>query len=131
MNKIEHYYVAFSFLIHRLYISYRPFRLSLSILLFFYLVGWFIQERMVQIRRDKNGGLGLSIKGGAEHKLPILISKIYKDQAADITGQLFVGDAIIKVKFHFSVPPSSSRGKNDIHFVIDDRSYYKILCQQK
>lgn len=52
---------------------------------------------MVQIRRDKNGGLGLSIKGGAEHKLPILISKIYKDQAADITGQLFVGDAIIKV----------------------------------
>lgn len=52
---------------------------------------------MVQIRRDKNGGLGLSIKGGAEHKLPILISKIYKDQAADITGQLYVGDAIIKV----------------------------------
>lgn len=54
---------------------------------------------MVQIRRDKNGGLGLSIKGGAEHKLPILISKIYKDQAADVTGQLFVGDAIIKVNF--------------------------------
>lgn len=52
---------------------------------------------MVQIRRNKNSGLGLSIKGGAEHKLPILISKIYKDQAADITGQLFVGDAIIKV----------------------------------
>lgn len=56
-----------------------------------------VQERMVQIRRNKNSGLGLSIKGGAEHKLPILISKIYKDQAADITGQLFVGDAIIKV----------------------------------
>lgn len=53
---------------------------------------------MVQIRRDRNSGLGLSIKGGAEHKLPILISKIYKDQAADITGQLFVGDAIIKVR---------------------------------
>lgn len=52
---------------------------------------------MVQIRRNKNSGLGLSIKGGAEHKLPILISKIYKDQAADITGQLFVGDAILKV----------------------------------
>lgn len=53
---------------------------------------------MVQIRRDRNGGLGLSIKGGAEHKLPILISKIYKNQPADMTGQLFVGDAIIKVK---------------------------------
>ncbi|XP_050314379.1 gamma-1-syntrophin [Anthonomus grandis grandis] len=55
------------------------------------------KERMVQIRRDKVGGLGLSIKGGAEHKLPILISKIYKNQAADRTGDLFVGDAIIKV----------------------------------
>lgn len=51
----------------------------------------------MQITRQKQGGLGLSIKGGAEHKLPILISRIYKDQAADITGQLFVGDAIIKV----------------------------------
>lgn len=55
------------------------------------------KERMVQITRQKIGGLGLSIKGGAEHKLPILISRIYKDQAADLTGQLFVGDAIIKV----------------------------------
>lgn len=54
---------------------------------------------MVQITRQKLGGLGLSIKGGAEHKLPILISRIYKDQAADVTGQLFVGDAIIKVSF--------------------------------
>ncbi|XP_052750175.1 gamma-1-syntrophin [Galleria mellonella] len=55
------------------------------------------RERMVQVTRQKVGGLGLSIKGGAEHKLPILISKIYKDQAADQTGQLFVGDAVIKV----------------------------------
>jgi hypothetical protein len=54
-------------------------------------------ERMVQITRQKEGGLGLSIKGGSEHKLPILISRIYKDNAADRTGQLFVGDAIIKV----------------------------------
>lgn len=54
------------------------------------------KERMVQITRQKVGGLGLSIKGGAEHKLPVLISKIYKSQAADQSGQLFVGDAIIK-----------------------------------
>lgn len=53
---------------------------------------------MVQIRRQKVGGLGLSIKGGAEHKLPILISRIYKNQAADQTKELFVGDAIIKGK---------------------------------
>ncbi|XP_014214536.1 gamma-1-syntrophin [Copidosoma floridanum] len=55
------------------------------------------KERMVQITRQKVGGLGLSIKGGAEHKLPVLISRIYKGQAADQSGQLFVGDAIIKV----------------------------------
>ncbi|XP_043285434.1 gamma-1-syntrophin isoform X2 [Venturia canescens] len=55
------------------------------------------KERMVQITRQKIGGLGLSIKGGAEHKLPVLISRIYKGQAADQCGQLFVGDAIIKV----------------------------------
>lgn len=54
---------------------------------------------MVQITRQKVGGLGLSIKGGAEHKLPVLISRIYKGQAADECGQLFVGDAIIKGKF--------------------------------
>ena len=33
------------------------------------------------IRRDKPGGLGLSVKGGAEHNLPILVSRIFKDQA--------------------------------------------------
>lgn len=33
------------------------------------------KERMVQVTRQKMGGLGLSIKGGAEHKLPILISR--------------------------------------------------------
>ncbi|XP_054268652.1 gamma-1-syntrophin-like isoform X2 [Macrosteles quadrilineatus] len=53
--------------------------------------------RIVGVTRQKEGGLGLSIKGGAEHKLPILISRIFKGQAADQTGELFVGDAIIKV----------------------------------
>jgi hypothetical protein len=61
------------------------------------------QERIVSVTRQKVGGLGLSFKGGAEHKLPILISRIYKDQAADRTGELFVGDAIIKGKLSFRV----------------------------
>lgn len=55
------------------------------------------QERVVKVIRQKVGGLGLSIKGGAENKLPILISRIFKDQAADQTGQLYVGDAILSV----------------------------------
>ncbi|XP_064597354.1 gamma-2-syntrophin-like isoform X2 [Liolophura sinensis] len=53
--------------------------------------------RNVTIYREPVGGLGLSVKGGAEHKLPVLISRIFKNQAADKTGQLFVGDAILKV----------------------------------
>ena len=44
-----------------------------------------------------HGGMGISIKGGRENKMPILISKIFKGMAADLTGQLFVGDAILKV----------------------------------
>ena len=36
------------------------------------------------IKRDKPGGLGLSVKGGAEHNLPILVSRIFKDQAGII-----------------------------------------------
>jgi gamma-syntrophin len=53
----------------------------------------------VEVQRQRTGGLGLSIKGGAEHKLPILISRIFREQAADLTGQLFVGDAIIRGAF--------------------------------
>ncbi|XP_071811063.1 gamma-2-syntrophin-like isoform X3 [Apostichopus japonicus] len=55
------------------------------------------RERTVPVKRQKVGGLGLSIKGGAEHNIPVLVSRIFKDQAADQTGQLFVGDAILKV----------------------------------
>ncbi|XP_078503625.1 gamma-2-syntrophin [Lissotriton helveticus] len=54
-------------------------------------------HRTVTIRRQEIGGLGLSIKGGAENKVPVVISKIFKDQAADQTGMLFVGDALIQV----------------------------------
>ena len=33
------------------------------------------------INRERVGGLGLSVKGGREHNLPVLISRIFKDQA--------------------------------------------------
>ncbi|XP_075411779.1 gamma-2-syntrophin [Tenrec ecaudatus] len=54
-------------------------------------------RRTVTLRRHPIGGLGLSIKGGAEHKVPVVISKIFKDQAADQTGMLFIGDAVVQV----------------------------------
>lgn len=53
--------------------------------------------RTVDVRRETEGGLGLSVKGGAEHKLPALISRIIPNQAASKTNQLYVGDSILKV----------------------------------
>ncbi|XP_030641607.1 gamma-2-syntrophin [Chanos chanos] len=56
-----------------------------------------LNHRTVVLRRQVTGGLGLSIKGGAEHKVPVVISKIFKDQVADQTGMLFIGDAVLQV----------------------------------
>ncbi|XP_064089395.1 beta-1-syntrophin-like isoform X1 [Macrobrachium nipponense] len=55
------------------------------------------QKRVVQICKSDNNGLGISIKGGRENKMPILISKIFKGMAADLTEDLYVGDAILSV----------------------------------
>ncbi|XP_057716036.1 gamma-2-syntrophin isoform X1 [Corythoichthys intestinalis] len=56
-----------------------------------------VNHRTVLLRRQETGGLGLSIKGGAENNVPVVISKIFKDQVADQTGKLFVGDAVLQV----------------------------------
>jgi beta-syntrophin len=53
--------------------------------------------RLVHVVKTDMSGLGVSIKGGRENKMPILISKIFKGMAADLTGQLYVGDAILSV----------------------------------
>ncbi|KAJ8688247.1 hypothetical protein QAD02_024042 [Eretmocerus hayati] len=55
------------------------------------------QKRIVRVVKSDNSGLGISIKGGKENKMPILISKIFKGMAADATEQLYVGDAILAV----------------------------------
>ncbi|KAM9296502.1 alpha-1-syntrophin [Gastrophryne carolinensis] len=54
-------------------------------------------RRTVRVVKQDSGGLGVSIKGGKENKMPILISKIFKGLAADLTGALYVGDAILSV----------------------------------
>ncbi|XP_035236955.1 alpha-1-syntrophin-like [Anguilla anguilla] len=54
-------------------------------------------KRTVRVTKQDVGGLGISIKGGKENKMPILISKIFKGLAADQTGALYVGDAILSV----------------------------------
>uniref|UniRef100_A0A3Q3QMA1 Syntrophin alpha 1 n=1 Tax=Monopterus albus TaxID=43700 RepID=A0A3Q3QMA1_MONAL len=54
-------------------------------------------KRTVRITKQDVGGLGISIKGGKENKMPIVISKIFKGLAADQTEALYVGDAILSV----------------------------------
>ncbi|KAK2507338.1 hypothetical protein MC885_004591 [Smutsia gigantea] len=54
-------------------------------------------ERTVTIKRQTVGGFGLSIKGGAEHNIPVVISKISKEQRAELSGLLFIGDAILQI----------------------------------
>ncbi|CAG5128079.1 unnamed protein product, partial [Candidula unifasciata] len=52
--------------------------------------------RDVNITREPGAGFGLCVKGGAEHRLPVLISRIVKNEASDRCGQLLVGDAILR-----------------------------------
>nr|XP_009860867.1 gamma-1-syntrophin-like isoform X1 [Ciona intestinalis] len=54
-------------------------------------------ERVVKIKRQPGGGLGISVKGGAEHGIPVLISRVFPGQAADQTHLLHPGDAILAV----------------------------------
>lgn len=53
--------------------------------------------RKVRVLKQDSGGLGISIKGGRENKMPILISKIFPGLAADQSRALRVGDAILSV----------------------------------
>ncbi|CAG0879015.1 unnamed protein product [Darwinula stevensoni] len=55
------------------------------------------QKRIVRVVKNDNNGLGISIKGGRENKMPILVSKIFEGMAAAQTEQLYVGDAILSV----------------------------------
>ncbi|KAK5609578.1 hypothetical protein CRENBAI_004451 [Crenichthys baileyi] len=53
--------------------------------------------RKVVLLKEDHEGLGISITGGKEHGVPILISEIHPNQPADRCGGLHVGDAILAV----------------------------------
>ncbi|CAD6186143.1 unnamed protein product [Caenorhabditis auriculariae] len=55
------------------------------------------EKRTVRVVKYDGNGLGISIKGGRDNNMPIIISKIFKGMAADQTGELFVGDVIVSV----------------------------------
>ncbi|XP_060722166.1 Golgi-associated PDZ and coiled-coil motif-containing protein isoform X1 [Tachysurus vachellii] len=53
--------------------------------------------RKVLLSKEDHEGLGISITGGKEHGVPILISEIHPAQPAERCGGLHVGDAILAV----------------------------------
>ncbi|GIY09681.1 golgi-associated PDZ and coiled-coil motif-containing protein [Caerostris darwini] len=53
--------------------------------------------RVVELMKKENEGLGISITGGREHAVPIVISEIFPQLPAWRCGKLFVGDAILSV----------------------------------
>jgi len=55
------------------------------------------EVRRVVVYKSHNEGLGISITGGKEHGVPILVSEVHPHMAAWRSGQLFVGDAILSV----------------------------------
>uniref|UniRef100_A0AC34G086 PDZ domain-containing protein n=1 Tax=Panagrolaimus sp. ES5 TaxID=591445 RepID=A0AC34G086_9BILA len=55
------------------------------------------KTRTIILTKQSHEGLGISITGGKEHGVPILISEIHPDQPGERCGQLFVGDAILSV----------------------------------
>ncbi|XP_071478763.1 Golgi-associated PDZ and coiled-coil motif-containing protein-like [Diadema antillarum] len=53
--------------------------------------------RTVTLVKEPEEGLGMSITGGKEHGVPILISEIHANLPADRCEHLYVGDAILSV----------------------------------
>uniref|UniRef100_A0A8C8S099 Beta-2-syntrophin n=1 Tax=Pelusios castaneus TaxID=367368 RepID=A0A8C8S099_9SAUR len=53
--------------------------------------------RRVRVLKAEAGGLGISIKGGRENRMPVLISRIFPGLAAERCGALRLGDAILSV----------------------------------
>ncbi|CAH2266926.1 jg8831 [Pararge aegeria aegeria] len=53
--------------------------------------------RTVRVRRSPHLGLGISVTGGREHGVPILISELEAGGPAALTGALYVGDAILAI----------------------------------
>jgi C-terminal processing protease CtpA/Prc len=53
--------------------------------------------RRVKLHKRPDEGLGISITGGREHGVPIIISELHPSQPAQRSGELSVGDAILSV----------------------------------
>lgn len=53
--------------------------------------------RVLSIEKGENEGLGISITGGKEHGIPVIVSEVHTGSPAFKSGSLYVGDAILSV----------------------------------
>jgi len=53
--------------------------------------------RTILIRKGPDEGLGMSITGGRDHGVPVVISELHPEGPATSCGQLNVGDAIVAI----------------------------------
>jgi len=53
--------------------------------------------RNVKVVKKEGEGLGISVTGGKEHGIPIIISDIHSGSPADMTASLYIGDAILSI----------------------------------
>ncbi len=51
----------------------------------------------MSVYRAVSDGLGISVTGGLEHGVPIMVSEILPGQLAHKSGEFCVGDAILSV----------------------------------
>lgn len=53
--------------------------------------------RRVHLVRDTELGLGLSIQGGSDYSLPVIVSAVRADSPADHSGLVYVGDQVMAI----------------------------------
>ncbi|OUC40442.1 PDZ/DHR/GLGF domain protein, partial [Trichinella nativa] len=83
--------------------------------------------RTVLLKRNADEGLGLSITGGREHGVPILISDIHENQVADRVGLLKVGDAILSVNGIDLIKAKHAEAVK----ILSEQVIVFLLCYQK
>ena len=66
--------------------------------------------RLVYLVRHPQRGLGLSIAGGSDYSLPVIVVEIQPDSTADVSQNIYIGDQIISVN---DVPINDTTSHHD------------------
>ncbi|GAB6032840.1 hypothetical protein CHUAL_012042 [Chamberlinius hualienensis] len=79
--------------------------------------------RYVTITKEDGEGLGISVTGGREHGVPILVSEIRSGMAAEKSGTIFVGDAILSVN---GIDLRDKKHKEAVDIIVEQREVVNL-----